>query len=300
MAIETLIKTSFSDAFREEIWQELTAGRLLSPEFKKNINFGDEINVQFDGSVTLEDYTGGDLNTDNVETASTTTVKIKINRGKSVIFKLDDAKIRQIKDAKNDDERVKLARAYSEDAREQFARAVNKACCDQYVRAGHVITANDDGTTAITINSDMVHKLFAKAKSVLKKGDGKGHTAWKNNEMLAIIDTDMEAFMSTQNLLQYSDVMAKHYKNGFAGRFMGFDVLVDDEIAKDKDGNTYPLFGRQKKTIAGGIQDNFELEHGKKVGGFDTHYWGKGVFGVKAPLSYLLVTAKVKSNFVIA
>lgn len=298
MAIETLIKTSFSDAFREEIWQELTAGRLLSPEFKKNINFGDEINVQFDGSVTLADYTGGDLNINNVETASTTTVKIKINRGKSVIFKLDDAKIRQIQNAKNDGERVKLARAYSEDAREQFARAVNKACCEQYVRAGHVITGNNGAS--ITLTSDNIHKLFAKAKSVLKKGDENGHTAWKNGEMLAIIDTDMEAFMSTQNLLQYSDVMAKHYKNGFAGTFMGFNVLVDDEVAKDLQNNKYPLFGREKKTIAGGIQDNFELEHGKKVGGFDTHYWGKGVFGVKAPLSYLLVSAKVIANFTVA
>lgn len=298
MSIETLIKTTFSDTFRDEIWQELTAGRLLSPEFKKNIQFGDEVNVQFDGSVTLVDYTGGDLDTSNAEVASTTTVKIKINRGKSVIFKLDEAKIRQIESAKSDAEKIKLAKAYSEDAKEQFARAVNKACCEQYVRAGHVITG--DNGAAITLTSDNIHKLFAKAKSVLKKGDEKGHTAWKNGEMVAVIDTDMEAFMSTQNLLQYSDVMAKNYKNGFAGTFMGFNVLVDDEVAKDLQNNKYPLFGREKKTIAGGIQDNFELESDKKVGGFDTYYWGKGVFGVKAPLSYLLVTAKVIANFKVA
>lgn len=297
MSIETLIKTTFSDTFRNELWQELTAGRLLSPEFKKNIQYGDEVNVQFDGLVSLADYTGGDLNPDNAELATTTTVKVKINRGKSVIFYLDEAKLRQISTAK-DDEKVKIARQYSEDAREQFARAVNKACCEQYVRAGKVITG--DSNAAITLTSDNVHKLFAKAKSELKKGDLKGHTAWTENEMLAIIDTDMEAFMSTQNLLQYSDVMAKHYKKGFAGRFMGFDVLVDDELAKDSDGNVYPLFGRQKKTIAGGIQDTFTLESDKKVGGFNTYYWGKGVFGVKAPLSYLLVSAKVKADFKVA
>lgn len=297
MSIETLIKTTFSDTFRDEIWQELTAGRLLSPEFKKNIRFGDEVNVQFDGSVTLVDYTGGDLDTSNAETAQTTTVKVKINRGKSVLFKLDEAKIRQIETA-SDKEKIKLAKAYSMDAKEQFARAINKACCEQYVRAGHVITG--DNGAAITLTSDNIHKLFAKAKSVLKKGDEKGHTAWKNGEMVAVIDTDMEAFMSTQNLLQYSDVMAKNYKNGFAGTFMGFNVLVDDEVAKDVQNNKYPLFGREKKTIAGGIQDNFELESDKKVGGFDTYYWGKGVFGVKAPLSYLLVSAKVIANFKVA
>ena len=76
-----------------------------------------------------------------------------------------------------------------------------------------------------------------------------------------------------------------------------FDVIVDDNICKDANGNVYPLFGRAKKTVAGGIQDDFELQDGKPVGSFDTHYWGKGVFGVKAPLSYLLVTAKLNTNF---
>lgn len=299
MAIETLIKTTFADTFRNEMWQELTAGRLLSPEFKKNIQIGDEVNVQFDGSVVMEDYEGGDLDPNKAITAQTTTVKVKINKGKSVIFKLDEAKIRQIENAKSDKEKIKLAKAYSEDAKEQFMRAVNKACCEQYVRAGHVITANNDGTTAITLTTENVKNLFAKAKAVLKHADGK-HTAWKSGEMVAIIDTDMEAFMSTQGLLQYSDTMAKHFKNGFSGTFMGFNVLVDDEIAKDKEGNKYPLFGREKKTIAGGVQDTFELKHDTKVGGFDTIYWGKGVFGVKAPLSYLLATAKVKADFVVA
>lgn len=296
MAIETLIKTTFADTFRDEIYQELTAGRLLNPEFKKHIQFGDEVNVQFDGGVVMEDYTGGDLDTEKAITAQTTTVKIKINRGKSVIFKLDEAKIRQIANAKSDSERIKLAKAYSEDAREQFARAINKACCEQYVRAGHVITANDDGQSAITVTTENIKNIFAKAKAILKHADGI-HTAWKSGQMIAVIDTDMEAFMSTQGLLQYSDTMAKHFKNGFSGTFMGFNVLVDDDIAKDENGNKYPLFGREKKTIAGGIQDNFELEHDKKVGGFDTYYWGKGVFGVKAPLSYLLATAKVKADF---
>ena len=299
MSIETLIKTTFSDTFRKEIYQELTAGRLLNPEFKKHIMYGDEVNVQFDGGVVMEDYTGGDLDTSKAQTAETTTVKVKINRGKSVIFKLDDAKIRQIKNAKDDAERVKLAKAYSEDAREQFARAINKACCEQYVRAGHVITANNDGSTAITITTENIKNLFAKAKAILKHADGK-HTAWKSGEMIAVIDTDMEAFMSTQGLLQYSDTMAKHFKNGFSGTFMGFNVLVDDDIVKDNDGNKFPLFGREKKTIAGGIQDDFTLDSDKKVGGFDTYYWGKGVFGVKAPLSYLLATAKVKADFVVA
>ena len=296
MAIDTLIKTTFSDDFRNEVWEKLTAGRLLNPEFKKNIRYGDEVNVQFTDLITMSDYTGGDLDQSSAETAGTSTVKVKINRGKSVFFKIDDAKIRQIEAAK-EGEKVKLAREYSDDGKEQFARAINSACCKEYVRAGNLITGS--AGAAITITADNCHKVFAKAKSLLKKGDGKGHTAWSEGNMLAIISTDMEAFMSTQSLLQYSDVMAKNYKTGFAGTFMGFKVLVDDNIAKDSSGYEYPLFGRENKTIAGGIQDAFELESGKKVGGFDMHYWGKGVFGVKAPLSYLLCTAKLNVNFTV-
>lgn len=295
MSIETLVKTTFSDTFRKELWQELSAGKLMTPDFKKNVAIGDEVDCQFHDIVTLLDYSGGDLDINDVEVASLTTVKVKINKGKAVFFKLNEQKIRQIENAKTNEEKIKLVKEYSEDAREQFARAVNEACCKEYVRAGHMVT-NKDGS-AVNLSSENVNRLFAKAKTFLKKGDGKGHTAWKDGEMLAIIDTDMEAFMSTQKLLQYSDVMAKHFKKGFAGTFLGFNVIVDDAIAKDGDGNVYPLFGRSGKTIAGGVQDDMNIEHGKKVGGFDTHYWGKGVFGVKAPLAYLLATAKVKADF---
>lgn len=298
MSIDTLVKTTYSDTFRKEIWSELKAGKLMNPDFKKNVAIGDEVNVQFHDLITLLDYTGGDLKIEDVTTAGMSTVKVKINKGKAVFFKLDEQKIRQIEKAKTNEEKIKLVKEYSEDAREQFARAINEAVCKEYVRAAHVISGTNN--TAITTTKTNAIDIFAKAKTLLKKGDGKGHTAWKDGEMLAIVSSDFEAFLSTQNLLQYSDVMAKMYKKGFAGDYLGFHVIVDDEIQKDSDGNEYPLFGRQKHTIAGGVQDDFKLESGKKVGGFDTHYWGKGVFGVKAPLSYLLCTAKLKTNFAVA
>lgn len=297
MAIETLVKTVFSDEFRKERWEELNAGKLLDPQFKKDIQWGDEVDVQFHDPLTMSDYEGGDLDITTVEKAGTSTVKVKINKGKSVFFKLDEAKLRQIKSAKTDDEKVKLVREYSADAREQFNRAIDKACCQQRVRA-KMLNENKP----ITVSATNVHQIFASAKADLMKGDGAGHTAWVDGEMIAVISSDMQAFMSTMNLLQYSDVMAKKYKKGFEGTFMGFAVIVDENLDKTtEDGNTYeyPLFGRTKHTLAGGIQEDFKLESGKQVGGFDTHYWGKGVFGVKAPLSYLLVSAKCLVKFAI-
>lgn len=294
MAIETLVKTGFSDTFRREIWQDLAAGKLMNPDFKKNVKFGDEVDVQFHDLITLLDYTGADLNINDVKVANTSTVKVKINHGKAVFFKLDEQKVRQIENAKTNAEKIKLVKEYTEDAREQFARAIDQAVCEEYVRAGHVI---DSSGSAIVVSTDNIKNIFAKAKVELRKGDGKGHTGWVEGEMLAIVNSDIEAFLSTQGLLQYSDVMAKHYKKGFRGTFLGFDVIVDDNICKDANGYVYPLFGRAKKTIAGGIQDDFALQDGKPVGSFDTHYWGKGVFGVKAPLSYILCTAKLSATF---
>ncbi len=297
MSIDTLVKTTYNDTFRKELWSDLKAGKLMDPEFKKDISIGDEVNVQFHDLVTLIEYTGGDLNIEDVQAVGMSTVKVKINKGKAVFFKLDEQKIRQIEKAKTNEEKIKLVKEYSEDAREQFARAINEQVCKEYVRAAHRITGKSD--EAIKVTKANIVNIFAKAKAMLKKGDGKGHTAWKDGEMLAIVSVDTEAFLSTQNLLQYSDIMAKHYKKGFAGDFMGFHVIVDDEVQRDVDGNEYPLFGRSKHTVAGGIQDEFKLDSGKKVGGFDTHYWGKGVFGVKAPLAYLLCTAKLKSEFTV-
>lgn len=229
MAIETLVKTTFSDAFRDEIWQDLSAGKLMTPDFKKNVKIGDEVDVQFHDVVTLLDYTGGDLDIESVETASTTTVKVKINKGKAVFFKIDEQKVRQIEAAKTNEEKIKLVKEYSSDAREQFARAINEACCKEYVRAGHII---DNAGAAITVTSGNVHKIFAKAKVELKKGDGKGHTAWSDGNMLAIISTDMEAFLSTQNLLQYSDVMAKHYKKVLRAHLWDLMLLLTTLSAK--------------------------------------------------------------------
>lgn len=267
----------------------------MDPDFKKNLKFGDEVDVQFHASPTMLDYTGGDLDIDSVETIDTTTVKVKINKGRAVFFKLNEQQVRQIESAKTNEEKVKLVKEYTDDSREQFARAINKACCEEFVRAGLKVEGKNG--EAITVTSDNVHRVFAKAKELLEEGDRKGHTAWSEGNMLAIINPAIEAFMSTQNMLQYSDEMAKHYKKGFKGTFMGFAVIVDSEICKDAEGNVYPLFGRSKRTIAGGVQDDFKLESGTKVGGFDKHYWGKGVFGVKLPLAYKLCTAKLKAEF---
>ena len=107
------------------------------------------------------------------------------------------------------------------------------------------------------------------------------------------------SFMASMNLLQYSDEMAKNYKTGYVGHFMGFEVIVDNDISKDGSNNEYPLFGRKSKTIAGGVQDDFEIKSDTPVGGFDEYYWGKGVFGVKTPLSYLLCSAKLAVNYTI-
>ena len=115
MAIETLVKTTFSDAFRDEIWQDLSAGKLMTPDFKKNVKIGDEVDVQFHDVVTLLDYTGGDLDIESVKTASTTTVKVKINKGKAVFFKIDEQKVRQIEAAKTNEEKIKLVKEYAHD-----------------------------------------------------------------------------------------------------------------------------------------------------------------------------------------
>ena len=290
MAIEQLIKTSFTETFKDEMWEGLAAGKLLDPKYKSAIQYGDEIVIPFDGMVTMSDYTGGDLDKTSVEYATTTSVRVKINHGKSVFFKLDDAKIRQIQAAKTQKEQYQLASQYSKDAKEQFQRAINAACCKEYVRAGHKITGS--AGAAVIVTGDNLAKLFAVVTAKLQRGDGKGHTAWSEGNMLAIVSPEMHGLMSTMGILQYSDVLAKNYKTGYKGSFMGFDVIMDNNLAKDSSGNEYPLFGRAKRTIAGGIQDDFTLESGKEVGGFDTQYWGKGVFGVKTPLSYQLATVK--------
>ena len=61
---------------------------------KQSINKGDEVDITMPGMVRLFDYDGGDLPT--AETATLSTCKVKIDRGKAFHFELSEMEEKMI------------------------------------------------------------------------------------------------------------------------------------------------------------------------------------------------------------
>ena len=156
MGTKQVIVNAFSNAFRNHFYDELVVGKLAHSELKDNINKGDEVDVTMPGLVTLFDYDGGDL--PNPETATISTCKVKIDRGKAFHFELSEMVVAMIEKSKSVDDQLELAKDYTGDAIKQFAASVDTAYANLYTRAGHYL---DDSGSAISLTPQVAKDNFA-------------------------------------------------------------------------------------------------------------------------------------------
>ena len=152
-----MIATAFSKAFNKYFYDELVVGKLAHSEMKDHINKGDEVDISMPGLVTLFDYDGGDL--PDAEAATTSTCKVKIDRGKAFHFEMSEMEEKMMeKNAENPEGQVELAKDYTSDAIKQFAAAVDTAYANLYTRAGHYL---DNSGEAITLTAQNAKDIFA-------------------------------------------------------------------------------------------------------------------------------------------
>ena len=70
--IKQLVISSFNQAFKKYLYDELVIGKLAHTDFKDSVNKGDEVDVVMPGSVTMFDYDGGELTSPELAVVSTT------------------------------------------------------------------------------------------------------------------------------------------------------------------------------------------------------------------------------------
>lgn len=294
MSVENLMITTFSQVFKKYLYPEMVIGQLAHVDFKSAINKGEEVNIIMPGCVTLSDHDGGDLA--DAETAGSTIVKVKIDKAKSVHFKVEDAKKKQIEDAPTLEQKVNLAKDYAMDAVKQFAASVDKAYGNLYARAG---IALNNGGSAYTVSATNVRDIFAYMKAKFERGDGKGHTSWVDGEMIAIIPPEMQFFLTKIEEFKGTESGVKNTTKGYVGELSGWKILCSNNIASPSANVYMPLFGQKGKTLAGGVQDDFKLIDYIPDNSFDIHYKGKGVYGVGAPNATIFGTAMVQTSMTI-
>lgn len=292
MSVEQLILGTFNRSFDKYFYDELVIGRLAHTEFKNGINKGDEVDVKMPALISLFDYDGGTLPDAEIATSSST--KVRIDRGKAFHFEIEEIKKKQIENAPDMKQKVELAKEYSSDGVKQFAAGVDSAYGQLYTRAGYYL---DDSGSAITLTAQKAKDILAYMAAKFQRGDGLGHNSWVDGKMIAIVPPEYEFYLGKLDI--YGNVESGHRKleKGYIGKLCGWEIYTSNNIAGVDDGNGgvnyYPLFGIEGKTLAGGVSSNLNTMHYMPEKSFNTCYKGYGLFGVGAPRADFLGTVKI-------
>ena len=289
------IVDAFTKAFDKHFYNELVIGKLAHSEFKDNVNKGDEVNITMPGMVSLFDYDGGDLPT--AETATISTCKVKLDRGKAFHFELSEMEEKMLKLNPESTEFVGVAKDYTDDAIKQFAAAVDSAYANLYTRAGHYI---DDNGSAITLTAQVATDILAYMQAKFQRGDGKGHTNWIDGNMVCIIPPEYQFYLGKLDEQKYTEKGKEETRKGYIGELCGWEILVSNNIASPENGVFYPLFGVKGKTLAGGISSNLNTTYYTPEKNFNTCYKGYGLYGVGAPRADFLGSVKVSAPLVLS
>ena len=291
MSVDQLILGTFEACFSKYFYDELVVGKLAHSEFKNGVKRGDEVDVFMPPTITLYDYAGGDL--PNAEVATNSATKIRIDRGKAFHFEIDEIKKKEIENAPDLKQKVKLATQYSQDGVKQFAACVDTAYANLYTRAGHYLADDDDA--AITLTAQTAKDILAYMQAKFKRGDGKGHTNWIDGQMIAIVPPEFQFYLGKLQDYVYVESGHKKLEKGFVGKLAGWDILVSNNIANPSTNVFYPLFGIRSKTLAGGVSSNLNMKHYMPEKNFNTRYKGYGLYGVGAPRADFLGAVKISA-----
>lgn len=291
-----MIADAFSKAFGKHFYDELVIGKLAHSELKDNLNKGDEVDITMPGLVTLFDYDGSTL--PNPETATISTCKVKIDRGKAFHFELTEMEEKMLENASDDaDRQALLAKDYTNDAIKQFAAAVDASYANLYTRAGHYL---DDNGDAIALTAQNAKDILAFMQAKFQRGDGKGHTNWIDGSMVCVVPPEYQFFLGKSEDLKYTEKGKDEQRKGYIGELCGWEILVSNNIAQPEEGVFYPLFGVKGKTLAGGVSSDLNTISYIPEKSFNTCYKGYGLFGVGAPRADYLGTVKVSAALSIA
>ena len=289
MATKNLIETTFEQCFNKYYYDEVVVGKLAHTEFKDGINRGDEVNVFMPVTVSMTAW-DGESELANPEKATKSIAKVKIDKATYFHFEVDDVRMKQIENAPDLGQKVKLAKEYASDAVKQFAAGVDGAYAGLYPLAGYVL---DNSGSAITASASNVKAIFTAMQTKFQRGDGSGHNSWFDGNMVAVIPPELEFFLGTQTDLIYTESGHKKIEKGYVGKIGGWDILVSNNIKAQSDTYYYPLFGIRGKSLAGGVSKSLHTESYRPDKKFTTCYKGYGIYGVGAPRADLLGTAKL-------
>ncbi len=268
-ALQQLIPQTFKSTFVEQIYESLVFGDIANTEFSSSVKeYGDEVDVFIEPSITYNSWTGGDLNTREKLQAATT--KIKINHGGQVHFYIPRTDTKQA--AKNPE----MAKKYTKKTNHSFANDIDEKLSVLYDQAGITI---DSSGSPIDISSTNAWKVLVECQRQLKENLGCDSLAMK--DLFFIAPPAYYAHLLVDNKPFYTEeARLEAYKNGKVGKkIAGFD-LYESNNCFNSGGTHYCYFGVKKQALAVAVQKDIELISYIPDSSVDLTFKGAGLFGV--------------------
>jgi len=260
MAITNFIPTVWSEMLQTQLDREYIGVRNCSRDFEGEIKEkGASVRIGRIGNIAVFDYTK-DTDMSSPQTLSDSAKVLTIDQAKAFNFQIDDVDKVQ--------SQPKLMEAAMAQAAAALADVADKYVYSLYAEAdsANILTYDD------VVSEEMLNIIINARKRLLKNNVN------SNIPTALEVSPEVAAMIMSAKILGASD-NTEVYENGSLGKFIGFDVYVSPNIAKDSEGR-HQCIARTKRAVAFAEQLN-EVEAYRPESRFADAVKGLHLYGAK-------------------
>lgn len=267
MALTNFIPKIWSDRLKRHQDKALVYGMIVNREYQNElISFGDTVNINQVGNVTIGDYTkNGSITAP--ETLTDATVPLTIDQAKYFNFEIDDIDQAQTK-PKVMNEAMKRAGYGLSDAKDQYIAGLYTG-----VAAANIVGLGND-TTPVVPTATTIYSFITQAGMLLDEANVPTTGRW------VVIPPWMKKMILDSGEFTADTALGDDIKlNGQLGSISGFDVFVSNNVPNTT-GTKYKIMFGTSEAITFADQIN-SVEGYRPEGSFSDALKGLDVYGAK-------------------
>jgi hypothetical protein len=214
MAIENFIPEIWAAKVFQDFDKASVLGAICNRDYEGEISQGgDTVRITAVGPVTVNSYTKNSTSNMTVQTLNDAQTVLTIDQQKYFNFQIDDVDAAQ--------QKPKIMGEAMRKAAVGLAQNV-----DTFVANLYTFAAAGSSATVTNQSSDFgVLNVFGRAAQLLSEND------CPVDGRFAVISPFVQAMMAKQNIALTLGQDKNLYTNGYIGRYMGFDVIVSNNLA---------------------------------------------------------------------
>lgn len=277
MGLENFIPEMWSASLLVQLRKAHVFSGLVNRDYEGEIrNAGDTVRISEIDAVTIGDYTKN--STVSWQSMSSAQKSLLIDQSKYFAVKLDDVDATQAN--------VRLMDAIMAEAAYKIADTVDASIAALYTEAGNTVTGLAVTAANVILNvSNMQLKLDE--DNVPTNGRFLIIPPWYN-QLLVLAATGAVSATATTKLMNDGSIL-----NGYVGQFMGFNILMSNNVNNDATTWNIMAFNRSAITHAAQIA---KVESTRIEAGFQEGVKGLYLYGSKVVRPDALVTCAITKS----